>query len=277
MALTNQQKSHIQHVITHSLRNKFQNYDSKDNYMPFHYRLLGKDRLALHSFMHSLLTNFGSSIFEPVAKSLAQLNFTNAESQQKAGTKIYSEAQLVIQNIMDNLSTAVATPNKHEEIQAIRIVCQQGEMRTVKPTKIDLKVTGHDNTIYLFDIKTAKPNSGEFKGFKRTLLEWVAIILATNPNANIQTLIAIPYNPYEPQPYNRWTMRGMIDLEHELKVAEEFWDFLGGTGAYIELLDCFEKAGIELRPEIDEYFGKFNQNNDSEISRNNLKERNENR
>jgi hypothetical protein len=24
-----------------------------------------------------------------------------------------------------------------------------------------------------------------------------------------------------------------------------------------QLLDCFEKAGMELRPEIDEYFAKF--------------------
>jgi type II restriction enzyme len=85
--------------------------------------------------------------------------------------------------------------------------------------------------------------------------------LANNPTANVQTLIAIPYNPYEPQPYNRWTMRGMLDLENELKVAEEFWDFLGGKGAYNALLDCFEKAGIELRPEIDEYFSQFNKNN----------------
>jgi type II restriction enzyme len=52
-------------------------------------------------------------------------------------------------------------------------------------------------------------------------------------------------------------MRGMLDLENELKVAEEFWDFLGGEGAYIDLLDCFEQAGIELRPEIDEYFSRF--------------------
>jgi type II restriction enzyme len=50
----------------------------------------------------------------------------------------------------------------------------------------------------------------------------------------------------------------MFDLQHELKVAEEFWDFLGGEGTYTELLDCFEKAGVELRPEIDDYFGKFN-------------------
>jgi len=49
----------------------------------------------------------------------------------------------------------------------------------------------------------------------------------------------------------------MLDLEYELKVAEEFWDFLGGAGAYAELLDCFERVGIELRPEIDKYFSKF--------------------
>ena len=49
----------------------------------------------------------------------------------------------------------------------------------------------------------------------------------------------------------------MLDLDNELKVAEEFWDFLGGEKTYIKLLDCFEKVGIELRPEIDEYFKKF--------------------
>lgn len=53
-------------------------------------------------------------------------------------------------------------------------------------------------------------------------------------------------------------MRGMLDLPNELKVAEEFWDFLGGVGAYNDLLDIFERVGIELRSEIDEYFAKFN-------------------
>lgn len=48
----------------------------------------------------------------------------------------------------------------------------------------------------------------------------------------VNTLIAIPYNPYEPKPYNRWTLRGMLDLDKELKVAGEFWDFVGGKGAY---------------------------------------------
>jgi type II restriction enzyme len=257
MALTSTQKNYICETIKTSLRNKFQNYNPEPASMPFHFRLLGKDRIALYSFIHSLSTNFGTSIFEPVAKSLAELNIAKAELQQKAGGLISSGAQQVIQNIMDGLTTAVAEPNKPQEIEAIRAVCQTGDMKAVKPTKIDLKVTGQNGTIYLFDIKTAKPNAGGFKEFKRTLLEWVAATLAENPTANIQTLIAIPYNPYDPQPYTRWTMRGMLDLENELKVAEEFWDFIGGQGVYHELLDCFEKVGIELRPEIDQYFSRF--------------------
>ena len=53
-------------------------------------------------------------------------------------------------------------------------------------------------------------------------------------------------------------MRGRLDLENALKVADEFWDFLGGKNIYKDLLDCFERVGIELRDEIDAYFRRFN-------------------
>ncbi|MBN1391754.1 MAG: TdeIII family type II restriction endonuclease [Sedimentisphaerales bacterium] len=192
---------------------------------------------------------------------MASSRFASAESQQTAGTQIYSEAHRVIQNIMDGLATADASPNKPQEINAIRAVCQQGEMKNVKLTKVDIKLVAQNGTIYLFDLKTAKPNAGGFKEFKRTLLEWIAATLASNPIADVQSLIAIPYNPYEPNPYNRWTMRGMLDLPNELKVANEFWDFIGGEGAYQDLLDIFERVGIELRPEIDNYFARHNRQN----------------
>jgi len=67
----------------------------------------------------------------------------------------------------------------------------------------------------------------------------------------------IIHNPYEPKPYERWTLKGMLDLDQELKVAEELWNFLGNDDVYEELLNCFERVGIELRPEIDAYFSKF--------------------
>jgi len=50
----------------------------------------------------------------------------------------------------------------------------------------------------------------------------------------------------------------MLDLKNELKVAGEFWDFLGGKGTYQDLLNCFASVGLKLRAEIDNYFAKFN-------------------
>lgn len=258
MSLTLKQVSEVESVLKHSLRNKFKNYNPEPAAMPFHTRLLGNDRIALFSFIHSLNTNFGTSIFEPVALALAAGKFKQAKSQQTAGCNISEYSQRVIQDIMDNLTASFSKPNKTEEINEIRKVCRKGTIKQVKPTKVDIFLETHNNSLYFFDIKTAKPNKGSFKEFKRTLLEWAACVLADNPDADINTLIAIPYNPYAPKPYSRWTMAGMLDLENELKVAEEFWDFIGGKGAYANLLSIFEKTGIELRPEIDEYFSRYN-------------------
>ncbi len=225
--------------------------------MPFHYRLLGQDRMALYSFIQSLNTTFGTSIFEPVAETLAKTRFVKAQSQYVVGNEISEYAQREIQGIMNGLTIGDTDPDKCEEIQKIKNVCQKGQMNRLGTRQADLLVENDEGSLFLFDLKTVKPNKGDFEKFKKTLLDWCAIALAKNPNLDIHSLIAIPYNPYEPEPYKRWTAKGMLDLEQELIVADEFWDFLGGDGAYQDLLDCFERVGIELRPEIDQYFERF--------------------
>jgi len=258
MALTDSQKADIENVLKNSLRHKFHNYNPEPSVMPFHTRLLGKDRMALFSFIHSLNTNFGTTIFEPVALALASTNFSTASSQVKVGGRISERAQFEIQRIMDDLTAANIAPDKINETNRIREFCQTEPFRAVKATRADIFLKDHENRYFIIDLKTAKPNKGGFKEFKRTLLEWTAIFLADNPDADVNTIVAIPYNPYEPKPYARWTIAGMLDLGNELKVAEELWDFLGGVGTYNDLLDCFERVGIELKQEIDEYFQNYN-------------------
>jgi len=259
MGLNNEQKDYIEEVIINCLRAKFQHYKPESNNMPFHYRLLGKDRMALYSFIQSSNTTFGTSVFEPVAVALAKNNFKKVEKQYAIGNQISSECQNVIQAIMNKL-TLGSTPNKQEEIELIRAAASKGNINKMKTVKVDLYLETHDGEMFFFDLKTAKPNISNFKDFKRTLLEWVGIALTNNPNAKVNSLIAIPYNPYEPQPYERWTIKGMLNDPKELLVGKEFWDFLGGDGAYEDLLVCFEQAGIILRPEIDDYFLKFKNN-----------------
>ncbi|HOY91273.1 MAG TPA: TdeIII family type II restriction endonuclease, partial [Bacteroidales bacterium] len=196
------------------------------------------------------------SIFEPVAVALAKNKFAKAQSQYFVGDKISESCQKTIQDIINNL-TVGTLPNKNKEIELIRESVNTGKINNIKTVKADLFLEDEQGVQYLIDLKTAKPNISNFKDFKRTLLEWVGIALTNNPNLEINTLIAIPYNPYEPQPYERWTIKGMLDDKYELMVGKEFWDFIGGDGAYEEILDCFESAGIKMRPEIDEYFSHF--------------------
>ena len=257
MKLSTEKKERIKQVLKTSLRNKFQNYRPETKHMPFHFRLLGKDRMALFSFIQSLNTTFGTSIYEPVAIALAEKKFKIAKAQVKPHNEISENAHKQIQTIMDNLTTASQEPNKIKEIEQIREVSRVGSMSRVKLTKVDVWLENYDGQLTLIDFKTVKPNIGEFKGFKRTLLEWTAAEIAKNPIVKVNTMIGIPYNPYEPEPYNRWTMKGMFDLPNEVLVADELWEFVGGKGAYNDLLDCFEIVGIELRPEIDEHFKKF--------------------
>ncbi len=255
MALTNEQREEIKNVISNCLRNKFKNYVPQNNYMPFHFRLLGKDRMALYSFMQSLLTTFGTSIFEPVAAALAQTKFARVETQYVVGNTIYSQCQQCVQTIINEL-TIQAKPDKINELSRLNNSLR-GDINSLKPMKVDLFLETETGDQYLFDLKTAKPNKGDFQKYKQTLLEWAGIAYTNDKDLKVHSLIAIPYNPYHPEPYQFWTLAGMLDLEEELMVDKRFWNFLGGEGAYDELLECFESSGIELREEIDEYFSRF--------------------
>ena len=257
MTLTSKDRNQIVKTIKVCLRKKFENYKPETDNMPFHYRLLGRDRMALFSFLQSLNTTFGTSIYEPVARELAKLNFKEVYTQYKLGNIITEGAQNEIQKIMNNLSVG-GEVEKANETERIRKVAQSGKENKLKSVKVDLFLVSKTNEVFMFDLKTVKPNKGDFISYKRNMLEWLAIYFFQNPKARVNTIISIPYNPYEPKPYVRWTMKGMLDLKREVMVAEEFWDFLGGASTYADLLDCFEKAGIELRPEIDSYFKHFN-------------------
>ncbi len=247
----------IKEKIKDCMREKFRSYNPETRYMPFHYRLLGKDRMALFSFIQSLNTTFGVSIYEPVAIALASGKFRIAQSQVKPANKISSGAYQQIQTIMNELTVADREPNKPIEIEEIREVCRTGTLDEVKLTWVDIWLENYEGELFLFDLKTVKPNKGNFKEYKRTLLEWTAAEFARDPEVVVNTMIGIPYNPYEPKPYQRWTLKGMLDLQHDILVADELWDFIGGEGTYVKLLDAFEQAGIELRDEIDEYFKQF--------------------
>jgi len=261
MALTTQQSKQIKEYLVEKIRQKLATYDPETNSMPFHFRLLGKDRMALFSFIQSVNTILGTSIFEQVGKIIAEPRAKRTIGQYKAFEGyISSEAVLKIDSIMRELRSTSRSPDKEKETKEVLAVAGKGEMGKKLKKRVDLFVEMKDGTEYYFELKSAKPNINEFTGIKKQMLDWIAMRGSESPKAKVKTIVAIPYNPYEPKPYERWTLQGLFDLKEEVLVGIEFWDLLGGKGTYEDLLKVFEQAGLELYDEIDKKMNSLNSN-----------------
>lgn len=252
MAINKRQHDKIKQYLIEKIKHKLKTYNPETTSMPFHYRLLGKNRMALFSFVHSVNTMLGQSIFEHVGRIIAEKSAIEAKDQYKNFEGyISSEAVLKIDNIMRELRSSSRKPNKEQEIKEILKVARKGKLGKKIKKRIDLYIKTKNQIEYYFELKTAKPNIDVFKSVKKQLLEWIAMRASQKPSIKIKTIIAIPYNPYEPEPYERWTLQGLFDLKHEVKVGDEFWDLIGGKNTYEDLLKVFEEAGIELYDHID--------------------------
>ena len=254
-------KDSVETIIQQALRNKLANYNSETAPKPFHTSLLEREWMALYSFIHSLSTNFGTAIFEQVAREIAREEFDEVLLQHRLPEELSSGAQEAITGIMNALSAGTAWPNHRAEMAKLAELARSGRKVTKKMRKVGIYLA-KGNDIYLIDLKTAKPQFSRFAKHKQDLLEWAASLLYQNPNANVRIIVGIPYNPYEPRPYRRWRMSGMLEIanQSQLMVGPELWNFLaGGADIYQSLLDCFEAVGYRMRDEIDGYFNELGQ------------------
>lgn len=256
MSLNSFQESEIKNLLRSKIMKKLESYNPETKSMPFHFRLLGKDRMALYSFIQSVNTMLGQSIFEQAAKIIVGESTDTAFSHYKLTGYLTDEAVLEIDSIMNELRGSSIVANAESENSRIKSVANTEGRSKSKTSTVDLMFVRNDIEHYI-EIKTVKPNIDIFTKTKEKLLEWKAMRYNTNPHTEVKTFIAIPYNPEAPKPYARWTMQGMFDMGEEVLVEKEFWDLLGGDGTFKDLLNVFEITGIELRESIDRRFSKL--------------------
>lgn len=257
MSLSVKIKNEIAGLLSTRVCEKLIAYKPETVHMPFHHRLLGKDRYAMFSFIQSMNTTFGMSIWEQVAVVLARGASTYAERQYKLLGEIDPKTEAFISDIHRKLRQGETAPNKMDETEQIRHRIMRGQAKVDPDSVVDL-FTEFKGTENYFDITSAKPNMKEFVALKLKLLRWTALRLSQDKNVQVLTRLAIPYNPYHPQTYERWTLKGLYDLESgEVLVGEEFWNFVASDNIYDELLDIFQEVGEELRTEIDKKFAEF--------------------
>lgn len=249
MSLSENQINRIKILLRKKLENKLGKYGRETTSMPFLARLIqDNEKIAAYSFIHSLATTLGMSIYEEVSVIIASENSQECFRNYGVGSVISTSQKSAIANIITELRNGNRQANIIEETEEVlKVSAEDGVFQ--KSGNIADFYMKKNNVENYFEIKTVKPNIDIFEKSKTKLLEWIA-----RRRTPIKVFLAFPYNPYHPEPYSRFTEAGMMDHPNDFLIGEEYWNFLGGKNTFKELLDTFDTIGKEFKTRLQQKF-----------------------
>ncbi|MEH1872392.1 TdeIII family type II restriction endonuclease [Nostoc sp.] len=222
----------------------------------------------IRSLIGGLETSLGKTFWEPISKTLAEINGFKIirekilvptpfpEVLQNELEKLVSEREnkpnnrrVSTEECIDRLTNAAAKTNPQDIAGYIYKSPPPG-------TGVDIHLS-KDGIEYLFDIKTAQPNLADFQKFNKQMLQWYAYRLAKwyayrlakDPNAKLKARIAIPFNPFSKSWYEKQKGKlssSPLDIAQDIWVENEFLDFCSGTeNTFEQLKALFVELGQE--------------------------------
>lgn len=245
MALSNSQKEKISILLERKIEDKLRRYARETSSMPFLTRLIqDSEKVAAYSFIHSIATTLGMSIYEDVSKIIAEKTADECFTKYDVGGVISREQKSVIDDIVRKLRNSEKKVDSTQEMKLV-LDASARDGKAQKEGRIADFYMRRNGKEHYFEIKTVKPNIDVFTKSKTKLLEWVA-----RRRSPIKVFLAFPYNPYHPQPYERFTEQGVLDRGREFLIGKEYWDFLGGENTFEELLSLFDSVGKNFKEKI---------------------------
>lgn len=245
MALSNKQKGKIKSLLEKKIEDKLKRYTRETSSMPFLTRLIqDSEKVAAYSFIHSMATTLGMSIYEDVSRIIAEESAKECFTKYDIGGVLSREQKSTIDDIVRKLRNGEKKVNHDQEVtQVLNASAKSGKAQ--KEGRIADFYMFKDGKEYYFEIKTVKPNIDVFTKSKTKILEWIA--RRRNP---VRVFLAFPYNPYDPQPYERFTEQGVLERGKEFLIGKEYWDFLGGKNTFEQLLELFDFVGKNFKEKI---------------------------
>ena len=188
------------------------------------------------------------SIYVEISKIIAgSSGFNNCIGLNLSDTTLSDNQINKIESILGKLANNEINPGSELEYKEIL----ESDFSNGKKRRVGTRVrfsAEKDNKLYLFLIKTAKPNTGEFSTFKKKLLTWIARLRKDN----VRALLVFPYNPYHPDDYKHFAKGNLFEIGKDLLIGKDYWDFIGGNNTYTELIDIIKKIGSDISVRIKE-------------------------
>lgn len=214
--------------------------------------LIPKER-KIRSVVGGLETSWGTTIWEPVAKTLAAKNGFEVISDKILKPKpMPKKVASLLASLIELREDKTTWLSAKECKKQLRDACRKLDWSKVKyvapasGTGVDILLK-KDNKYYAYDTKTVQPNLGSIKGFNKQILEWYAYSICRQTDIDINCMIAYPYNPFKDDFWSRSPHnKGVLEPHVDALLENEFWDFLSGhENTYQVLTDILEELNSE--------------------------------
>ena len=220
--------------------------DNEETHRPFHAALLSQEALFWSRFERSFSTSFGQRVIEQISKVAALAGGATETENQKETIARLTEGQLAaIENHIGDLRgrRLGRSPSWPADIAAVRAGGSEGVQHSVRVIS-DLWWVKDGVNNYM-SIKTVKPNIDQSAEAKRDLLK----LQLNDPECKVY--YGLYYNPYgENREDYAWSPpKGIFDFNHDavVLIGRDYWDTLGGTGFYNQVLAIAEECGTRTR------------------------------
>ena len=207
---------------------------------PFHDALVPGVRLLNERSFSTRLGNLHERVAQTIA---AEVHAEVRQPLDLTGTIPVLSREFITQRI-SQLERRRAAPDAPYERREIR--GHFGDEVQAR-TRIDLWVRTHEGAQHFFEIKSGKPNKGQCIEMKERLLTAFAVRRSDDSH----WWWGIPYSPYGSTAYRHSYALPFFDFANEVKMGSDFWDFIGGDGAYEQLFEIYVQVGEECVPEIE--------------------------
>jgi hypothetical protein len=221
---------------------------------PFHFALF-PEVVRFKVLERSFSSNLGST-FEDIASTIGREHFGHAERQYVVEGRLRATAGGAIEQVLRDYETfvdgkRVRVPNADAESALITPLLGPGGEDCRETLDLFLRDESNGQEHY-FHMKTVKPNKDQSNKAKRLMLR----VRALRAAADARVFFGMAYNPYgEGNPY-RWSFpRPYLDFEREVLIGGSFWDYIGGTGTFEQLMLVALLAGKRAHDQVVQKLG----------------------
>lgn len=220
-----------------------------ESYKPFHEALLTNEILTYSAFERSFSTSFGQRAIEEISKYVVLGNGASEAMRQKETTvELTPEVIASIDNYIRHLRSGSASSLEKDFGHALNAL-PQIKTKPLESIRVisDLwwKKDGVDNYI---SIKTVKPNIDQTAVAKQDMLT----LKAYDNSCNVY--FGLYYNPFgeSRDDYRHNPPQTIFNMQTEptVLIGRDYWDTLGGTGTYEEVLEIAAAVGEETRKRL---------------------------